>query len=199
MSLSANMLHDLILNTSVQSGNQKDLKTYHFEEQISEFVDKAIKKKSDSIPRRTYLGGSSLGEKCSRKIQYSYMGQEVDKDRHFSSQTLRIFQFGHEIETSMADWLKQAGFDLRTEKKTGEQYGFSIADGKIRGHIDGVICGGPVDMAYPCLWENKSANDRKFKEFVSKGMAKTNPICCSSCIVSSLYAINRHSMFVYSC
>ena len=36
---------------------QKDLKTYPFEDQIADFVDKGIKEKSDSIPRRTYLGG----------------------------------------------------------------------------------------------------------------------------------------------
>ena len=187
MSLSATMLHNLILNTSVKSGNPKDLKTYPFEDQIADFVDKGIKEKSDSIPRRTYLGGSSLGEKCSRKIQYTYMGQEVDQDRHFSPQTLRIFQFGHEIEDSMANWLKQAGFDLRTEKKNGDQYGFSISDGQIRGHIDGVICGGPVGMGYPSLWENKSANDRKFKEFQSKGMAKTNPIYAAQIALYKAY------------
>ena len=163
------------------------MKTYRFEEQIADFVDKTIKEKSDSIPRRTYLGGSSLGEKCSRKIQYTYMGQEVDKDRHFSPQTLRIFQFGHEIEDSMANWLKQAGFDLRTEKKNGDQYGFSISEGQIRGHIDGVICGGPVDMGYPCLWENKSANDKKFREFMMKGVARTNPVYAAQIALYQAY------------
>ena len=87
----------------------------------------------------------------------------------------------------MANWLKQAGFDLRTEKKNGDQYGFSISDGQIRGHIDGVICGGPVGMGYPSLWENKSANDRKFKEFQSKGMAKTNPIYAAQIALYQAY------------
>jgi hypothetical protein len=62
-------------------------------------------------------------------------------------------------------WLRDAGFDLRTEDKMGQQFGFSIADDEIKGHIDGVVCGGDVDMGYPCLWENKSANDQKWKGF----------------------------------
>ena len=57
----------------------------------------------------------------------------------------------------MAGWIRNAGFDLRTLDKNGEQFGFSIADDEIKGHIDGVICGGPLDVKYPMLWECKSA------------------------------------------
>jgi len=145
-------------------------------EQISDALDESIVQENKKRSKRTYLGGSSLGESCSRKIQYRYMGQEADKGRDFSANTLRIFQFGHQIEDDVAQWLKNAKFDLRTEDKKGEQFGFSIADGEIKGHIDGVICGGPVDMGYPCLWENKSANDKKFREFMMKGVARTNPV-----------------------
>ncbi len=64
---------------------------------------------------------------------------------------------------------------LRKEDKMGEQFGFAIAEGEIRGHIDGVICDGPVDMCYPALWENKSAKDNKWKAFQRMGVAKANP------------------------
>ena len=156
-------------------------------EMISSCLDEAILNENSKRKKRTYLGGSSLGESCSRKIQYRYMGHEADEGRDFSANTLRIFQFGHEIEDSVAQWLKNANFDLRTEDKKGEQFGFSIADGEIKGHIDGVICGGPVGMGYPSLWENKSANDRKFKEFQSKGMAKTNPIYAAQIALYQAY------------
>jgi hypothetical protein len=76
----------------------------------------------------------------------------------------------------MAKWLRDAKFDLRTEDKNGKQFGFSIADDQIKGHIDGVVCGGPIDMAYPALWESKSANDSKFKSFVRHGVAKANSV-----------------------
>ena len=156
-------------------------------EQISDAVEKSIVDYNNKKPKRTYLGGSSLGESCSRKIQYRYMGYESDEGRDFSANTLRIFQFGHEIEDSVAQWLKNAKFDLRTEDKKGEQFGFSIADGEIKGHIDGVICGGSVDMGYPCLWENKSANDKKFREFMMKGVARTNPVYAAQIALYQAY------------
>ena len=34
-------------------------------------IDRGILEKQDKIPRRKYLGASSLGDECSRKIQYS--------------------------------------------------------------------------------------------------------------------------------
>jgi|TARA_R100001460_G_scaffold3951_2_gene11522 hypothetical protein len=142
---------------------------------IKKEVDDAILRNEQKRERRKYLGASSIGEECSRKIQYRFLNYPQDERSGFSAQTLRIFQFGHEIEDYTAKWLRDAGFDLRTEDKQGEQFGFSIADDQIRGHIDGVICGGPVTMGYPALWENKSSNDKRFQSFVRHGVAKANP------------------------
>ena len=144
-------------------------------EAIGAAVDDAILRNEQKRERRKYLGASSIGDECARKIQYRYLNYPIDEDKGFSARTLRIFQFGHEIEDYAAKWLRDAGFDLRTEDKQGEQFGFSIADDQIKGHIDGVICDGPVAMGYPSLWENKSANDNKFKAFVRHGVAKANP------------------------
>ena len=144
-------------------------------EQIKAVVDSSIVANEKKREKRKYIGASSIGEECSRKIQYRYLNYPVDPDKEFSAQTLRIFQFGHEIEDYAAKWIKGAGFDLRTEDSQGEQFGFSIADDQIKGHIDGVLCDGPVPMAYPSLWENKSANDKKFQAFVRLGVAKANP------------------------
>ena len=145
-------------------------------EAISAAIDAGIQKQNERREKRKYLGASSIGEDCGRKIQYRYLNYTPDASSGFSAKTLRIFEFGHNIEDYVAKWFRDAGFDLRTEDKQGDQFGFSIADGEIRGHIDGVICGGPVDMAYPALWENKSANDAKFKAFVRMGVAKANPV-----------------------
>ena len=142
---------------------------------IKKEVDDAILRNEQKRERRKYLGASSIGEECSRKIQYRFLNYPQDERSGFSAQTLRIFQFGHEIEDYTAKWLRDAGFDLRTEDKQGEQFGFSIADDQIRGHIDGVICDGPVTMGYPALWENKSSNDKRFQAFVRHGVAKANP------------------------
>jgi hypothetical protein len=72
---------------------------------------------------------------------------------------LRIFERGHVMEDCMVAWLRDAGFDLRTRKPDGEQFGFSVADGRLQGHIDGVIVDGPEGFAYP-LSGNASASAR---------------------------------------
>lgn len=156
-------------------------------EKLRTVVDNAIVEKQKKRERREYIGASSIGDQCSRKIQYRFMNYPVDKEKEFSARTLRIFQFGHEIEDYAAKWIKDAGFDLRTEDSQGEQFGFSIADGKIRGHIDGVLCDGPVKLGYPCLWENKSANDKKFQSFVRLGVEKANSIYATQLAIYQAY------------
>ena len=64
---------------------------------------------------------------------------------------------------------------------------FETGGGEIRGHIDGVIVGGPLNMKYPMLWECKSANDKKFNEFVKKGIANTNPVYAAQVALYQAY------------
>ena len=156
-------------------------------EQIKEAVDQGIVKGEKKRERRKYIGASSIGDECSRKIQYRYLNKPIDSGKEFTARTLRIFQFGHNIEDYAAKWIQDAGFYLRTEDKMGEQFGFSIADGEIRGHIDGVVCDGPVKAPYPMLWECKSANDNKFRAFEKHGVAKANPVYATQVALYQAY------------
>lgn len=151
-------------------------------------LDRGIVEKESKREGRKYLGASSLGDPCARKIQYRYMGFKPDTDKSFPAKTLRTFSLGHAVEDLMVMFFRDAGFDLRTSKSMNdEQFGFSIADGEIRGHIDGVICGGPLNLSYPMLWECKSANDKKFKEFVNKGVAVANPVYAAQVALYQTY------------
>lgn len=154
---------------------------------IGAAINNSIVANHSKRERRKYIGASSIGDECQRKIQYRYLNYPIDPDKEFSARTLRIFELGHLIEDCVAKWLRDAGFDLRTEDANGKQFGFSIADGEIKGHIDGVICGGPVDMSYPLLWESKSANDKKFQSFVRHGVAKANPIYATQVALYQAY------------
>ena len=166
---------------SNQKTSHSDVSQYIIQE-----IDRGIKDKENKQPRRKYLGASSLGEECARKIQYRYMGQQVDEGKGFPPKTLRTFSLGHAIEDLMIMYFRDAGFDLRTEKG-GEQFGFAVAEGEIKGHIDGVIVGGPLPIQYPMLWECKSANDRKFAEFVRKGVAEANPVYAAQVAMYQAY------------
>src|SRR6056300_1312170 len=73
-------------------------------------LDRGIKDKEYKAPRRRYLGASSLGDPCARKLQYRYMGQEKDEDKGFPAKTLRTFALGHIIEDMMITIFRDAGF-----------------------------------------------------------------------------------------
>ena len=74
-------------------------------------------------------------------------------------------------------WLRAAGFDLRDKGQDGRQFGFSIAGGRIRGHIDGVIVAGPdVGITWPALFEHKSLNAKSWADLVKRGVELSKPI-----------------------
>jgi hypothetical protein len=104
--------------------------------------------------RRRYVGASSIGSPCERKIQYEFTGDEYDGGWRFSARTLRIFQRGHIMESMSAVWLADAGFRLTQTARDGSHLGFKVADGSFAGHVDRVITSGPADIAYPLVWEH---------------------------------------------
>ena len=163
-------------------------RTSHSEDaaNIIKELDRGIKDKEYKAPKRRYLGASSLGDPCDRKLQYRYMAQEIDEGKGFPAKTLRTFALGHSIEDMLIIMFRDAGFDLRTELK-GEQFAFDTADGEVRGHIDGVIVGGPLPVEYPMLWECKSASDKKFNEFVKRGVAVANPVYAAQVALYQAY------------
>lgn len=126
-------------------------------------------------PRRTYLGASMIGEPCLRRIQYGYLATPQDEGTELDARTRRIFHRGHQGEEWMAAWIRGAGFDLRTARKDGSQFGFEDCDGRFKGHIDGVIVGGPAGFAYPALWECKVMGAKGWKDLAKNGVAKARP------------------------
>ncbi|ALN60843.1 hypothetical protein GLE_5502 [Lysobacter enzymogenes] len=69
----------------------------------------------------------------------------------------------------MADWLRLAGFELRTHTEAGGQFGFKAADGRVAGHADGIIVAGPASFRYPMLWENKAVGTKTFRDCKRNG------------------------------
>lgn len=141
-------------------------------DRLVDLIDEAGSQRQDSP--RAYLGGSAIGEPCARRLQYNFIGAQTDEGSGFSARTLRIFHRGHQGEEWMADWIRAAGFELRTEK-AGRQFGFEDCDGRFKGHIDGVFTDGPPGFKYPALWENKVLGAKGFASLVKHGLAKAYP------------------------
>jgi hypothetical protein len=142
------------------------------QQQINNLLDVKIIEERRKQWKRNYLGASIIGDECLRKIQLQYM----QNNPNFSAQILRTFDIGSHLEGLVAEWLRIAGFDLRTQNDNGEQFGFSTADGKIAGHCDGIIYGNPLDFCCPCLWECKTMNNKNWNDTKKRGVQISKPI-----------------------
>ena len=108
----------------------------------------------------------------------------------------------------MVEWLREAGFDLRTRQDDGEQFGFSVANDRLQGHIDGVIVGGPDGFEYPALWENKCLGAKSWRDLQKHKLAVSKPVYAAQLALYQAYldlhehpalftAVNADTMEIY--
>lgn len=140
-----------------------------------DLIDSAITENAKSEARREYLGGSAIGEPCARRLQYEFLGTVKDEGAEFAPKTRRIFYRGHQCEEWVAQWIKDAGFNLRTHDKNNRQFGFEDCDGRFKGHADGVIVEAPEGFKAPALWEHKTLGAKGWNQLVKHGIKKAYP------------------------
>ncbi|ALI55993.1 hypothetical protein [Celeribacter marinus] len=166
--------------------------TSSFAERVNETIDAALTAENAARIPRDYLGGSRLGHACERALQFEITHAPKDEGQDFSGQLLRIFAIGHGLEELAIRWLRGAGFELYTQKGNhpdGGQFGFFIADGRIRGHVDGIISAGPegFSLAAPALWECKTMNAKNWRACVKDGVTKSKPVYAAQIAVYQAY------------
>lgn len=132
---------------------------------IQQRIDETIMAIASKKASRDYLGASSIGEQCDRKLWYDFHQRKPIDDPRVH----RIMDVGHWVESYALAMLKCAGYELYYEEN-GDQFGF--VDEELAGHADGVIMLDGV----PHLLEIKSANEKRFLEMVRDGVEKSNPI-----------------------
>jgi len=163
-----------------------------FAERVNETIDVALTAENAARTPRDYLGGSRLGHACERALQFEFTHAPKDEGQDFSGQVLRIFAIGHELEDLAIRWLRGAGFDLYTQKGNhpdGGQFGFLVAGGRIRGHVDGIFAAGPAGfgLAVPALWECKTMNAKNWRACVKDGVTKSKPVYAAQIAVYQAY------------
>ena len=163
-----------------------------FTERVNATIDTAIMAENAARAPRDYLGGSRLGQACERALQFEFTATPKDEGQDFSGQLLRIFAIGHALEDLAVAWLRAAGFDLYTRKGNrpdGGQFGFSVAGGRIRGHVDGIIAAGPAGFGLdvPALWECKTMNAKNWRACVKDGVAASKPVYAAQIAVYQAY------------
>ena len=154
---------------------------------VNAAIDVALVARNRAQAARQYVSTSGIGRECLRQIQYDYLAVPKDEGRDFEPKTLRIFEAGHRGEDVVAAWLRAAGFDLRTERRDGRQFGFSVLNGRFKGHIDGCLVGGPVAMGYPALWENKALGVASWKDVVKRGVVLSKPVYAAQLALYQAY------------
>jgi hypothetical protein len=155
---------------------------------INALIDAALEAQHRSKPPRDYLGGSRIGEPCARRLAYEVTLTPADGGEQFDGRLLRIFDAGHAFEDLTIRWLQAAGFDLRTRGRDGRQFGFSVAGGHLRGHIDGVIVAGPdVGIVWPALFEHKALKQSAWIDLVKHGLRHSKPVYFAQCQLYMAY------------
>jgi hypothetical protein len=146
-------------------------------QRVNTLIDAALLAARREQPERDYLGASRLGEPCCRRLAYEITHTPPDDGRDLDGAMLRVFEAGHRFEALSIEWLCAAGFDLRTQRRDGSQFGFTAAGGKLRGHIDGVIVAGPdIGVPWPALWEHKALNAKSWNDIVKRGLRVAKPL-----------------------
>jgi hypothetical protein len=178
-------------------------------DRVEALVDLALEQKAAAETPRTYLGASRVGVACERALQYEYAQAPVDPGRAFPGRLLRVFERGHRLEEAMAGWLRAAGFDVRVGQPDGAPFGFSVAQGRLQGHVDGVIVGGPEGFAGPALWETKCLGSKGWKDLRKRRLTLAKPVYAAQVALYQAYlrlheqpalftALNADTMEIYA-
>jgi hypothetical protein len=133
---------------------------------------------------RDYLGASLIGDECLRRIQFERLAAPA---KPISGKLRRIFQRGHAGEALAVDWLTTAGFVVSRLKPDNKPLGFSVAQDRFRGHVDGVLKDGPIALEYPCIWECKVLGAKGWGSLVKNGVAKSHPKYADQISLYQLY------------
>jgi hypothetical protein len=162
--------------------------------ELNALIDRGLEQERAQHPRRQYLGMSEISDECARRVYYEIMGAPA---RPISGTSLRAFRLGHALEAEVAAWLLDAGFDLITSANAGRQFEVQTAGGRIKGHIDGVLAGGPPlpGLAYPAIWENKALAARYWGQIVKEGLEKAHPKYYGQCQLYLAYFKYENGLF----
>lgn len=112
---------------------------------------------------RQYLGASSIGAECLRRVQYDWLC-----DPEFPARTRDIFERGHFFEGVSRRHLVAAGFKFAQSARLK----FETAGGQFRGHADGILVAGPEveSLIYPAIWEHKALGAKSWRAIERDGL-----------------------------
>ena len=142
--------------------------TAFLSEGISEVAEQRF---SEPQKPRDYLGLSSIGTPCDRKLWYKINAS--DQGEPLTPETLGTFFYGDLLEVFVLALAKAAGHDVQGEQDKLEVHG-------IKGHRDAVIDGITIDV--------KSCTSFSFQKFAKNNLREEDPFGYISQLSSYVYA-----------
>lgn len=123
--------------------------------------------------RRKHLGGSMIGEECSRKLWYSFRWTLAP---NFPGRILRLFETGQLEEQRFVAELNGIGCTVWEEDPdTNRQFTISACGGHFGGSLDGVAMDVPGSKK-PHVVEMKTHSAKSFKELKAKKVESSKPM-----------------------
>jgi len=153
---------------------------------------------------RPHLGGSQIGNPCSRALWYQF--------RHASSQSfegrmLRLFETGDREEERIVANLRAIGVEVwEVDPETGRQINYTACGGHFGLSLDGIGVGFPESKETHTL-EFKTMNDKSFAQTKMKGVRISKPIYWAQCQVGMhladidrcyFFAVNKNTDEIYA-
>ena len=150
--------------------------------------------------RRQYLGGSQIGDSCSRKLWYDF---RWFKQTQYDGRLLRLFRTGHLQEERIVEDLHRLGVEV-----VHQQENFKLFGGHFSGSIDGAAKNIPTrDPEQWHLLEFKTHGEKSFRDLERKGVKAGKPVHFAQMQVymgglelpAALYvAINKNTDEIYT-
>ena len=169
-----------------------------------EAVDRALEARSAAEPQRGYLGMSSIGDECSRKLWYNF---HMCGRKNAESCMIRIWDGGHRGEDLMSERLRMVdGIYLETiDPRTGGQFEVRDIGGHFSGHCDGIINGILKAPKTQHIWEHKEVEESSFAKLnklkievgEANALKEWHPIYYAQAVLYMHYfGITRHYLTV---
>ena len=138
-----------------------------------DLIDRALESNVPSVSKgRGHLGFSQIGTPCERDLWYGFRWATLVS---FPARMLRLFDRGQKEELRFNEWLRLAGLQVwDVNPNTRKQWRVKEIAGHMGGSLDGVIKG-LVESKKPHVVEQKTHNDRSFKDVVRRGVEASKP------------------------
>lgn len=152
---------------------------------------------------RPHLGGSQIGNECSRALWYQFRHVSAPQ---FDGRVLRLFETGDREEARIVANLRAVGVTVwDRDPETGRQIAYTAHGGHFALSLDGVG-EGFEESSKPHTLEFKTMSEKNFRDCERKGVEKSKPVYWAQCQIGmhlsglercAFIAINKNSDEIY--